>query len=306
MKRDTLGRIILDDYELMDYNIIGRKEKQWLSKNNQKYLFKTNAINYEIYAEMIAAELAKQCGFETASYDLAIYQGKTGIVTPSFLNFGDIIINGENYLEGAKEIAAQNNIILDFKENSIENILNAVALQDPNSDIFSILKSLFQMFCFDLLILESDRNKTNWSMIRDINGNLRVAPIYDCSTMARLNTDVESLVKRIYSIDQIYNITDKINFSLKLTNNGSDNYFEEFSKLCEMYPKDVKDIIEQIKKLDIDKAFSDIETRVNKDLNDKNFEIPIWIKIWCNKAIGTRQKELINLYNNNLKSTNKL
>ena len=94
-----------------------------------------------------------------------------------------------------------------------------MALQDPNSDIFGILKSLFQMFCFDLLILESDRNKTNWSMIRDINGNLRVAPIYDCSTMARLNTDVESLVKRIYSIDQIYNITDKINFSLKLTNN---------------------------------------------------------------------------------------
>ena len=46
--------------------------------------------------------------------------------------------------------------------------------------------------------------------------------------------------------------------------------------------------------------------RVNNDLNDKNFEIPIWIKIWCNKAIRTRQKELINLYNNNLKSTKKL
>jgi hypothetical protein len=123
MKRDSFGRIILDDYEELNHNIIGRKEKVWLKKDDNKYLFKCGASNYEIYAELIAEQLALQCGFETASYDIATYQGKTGVVTPSFLKFGDIIISGDKYLANARDIAMQNNIKLDLTYNTIENII---------------------------------------------------------------------------------------------------------------------------------------------------------------------------------------
>lgn len=58
MKRDKFGRVLLDDFEVLNYNIMGRKEKVWLCKNDKKYLFKTGSSFYEIYAEIIAAELA--------------------------------------------------------------------------------------------------------------------------------------------------------------------------------------------------------------------------------------------------------
>ena len=72
MKRDNEGRIILDDLKIVNNYVEGRKPKIWLSDGKNLYLFKTHAINYENYAELIASELAKQCGLNTASYDLAI------------------------------------------------------------------------------------------------------------------------------------------------------------------------------------------------------------------------------------------
>ena len=126
--KDELGRIVLDNYLPLNHYTTGRKEKMWLIKDGQKYLFKTGATNYEILAELIAEKLAKQCGFPTAEYRFAIYKGKTGVVTPSFLKKGEIIITGDEYITHAKEIAKQNNINLDFKGNTVENILNACAL----------------------------------------------------------------------------------------------------------------------------------------------------------------------------------
>lgn len=305
MKRDSFGRVLLDDFKVIDNNIIGRKEKTWLLKDGKKYLFKCGASNYEIYAELIASELAKQCGFETAEYDLAVHNGKTGVVTPSFLKFGDIIISGDKYLSNAQDIAIQNNINLRFENNSIENIMNAVAFQDPNSDISELMLALMKIFCFDIAILECDRNKTNWSIIRDKNGEIRMAPIYDCSTMARMNTDIESLVNSLKSPGQIYNITDEIQFDLKITNDSNENFFDEFSKLCDMFLEHVQIVMEGIEKIDTDLAIESVEQKINTDLKQDKFEIPYVVKIWLRKSIMSRKQDLINIYNNKRKRGSK-
>ena len=67
MIRDNEGRIILDNLKEVDYYTEGRKPKIWLSDGQNLYLFKMHAMNYENYAELIASELAKQCGLETAT-----------------------------------------------------------------------------------------------------------------------------------------------------------------------------------------------------------------------------------------------
>ncbi len=304
MKRDSLGRIQLDDFTPLNNNIIGRKEKIWLSKNGERYLFKCGASNYEIYAELIAEELAHQCGFETAKYELATYKGKTGVVTPSFLRFGDIIISGDKYLSNAKDIAIQNNINLDFSENNIENIMNAFAFQDPNSDISELMLALMKIFCFDLVIMESDRNKTNWSVIRSRNGIIKLAPIYDCSTMARMNTDIDSLVNNLSNSNQVFNITDSIKFDLKINNQSSDNFFEEFEKLCEMFPNELTIIMDGIKNIDTDMAIKRVEDRINNDLEQKNFEIPYNVKFWLRKSIMTRKIDMQNIYNRKIGKNN--
>lgn len=304
MKRDNQGRLILDDFKKLNNYIAGRKEKIWLEYNDRKYLFKTGASNYEVYAEIIAAELAKQCGFKAAEYDVAVLDGKTGVITPSFLKNGDIIISGHQYLENAKAIAIQNNIGMDFRENSVENILNALALQEVSDDAPEvILFRLIQMWCFDIAIMESDRNNTNWSLIRKMNGSIELAPIYDCSTMARMNTDIENLLHNLRYDYQVYDIIDSIQYSLKLNNNGHDNYYEDFEYLCLHFQNEIEDIIYSLDKMDIDKAINDITNRINADLNDPIFEIPYVVNLWLNKVIGTRVTTMKKIFENSKKKS---
>ena len=98
MKRDNEGRIILDNFKKIDDYVEGRKRKQWLISteegNETKYLFKYDSINYELYSELIASELAKQIGLEAANYDLATLNGINGLLTQSFLRQGDILVSG--------------------------------------------------------------------------------------------------------------------------------------------------------------------------------------------------------------------
>lgn len=282
----------------LNHYITGRKEKIWLKKDGQSFLFKTGATNYEILAELISEKLAKQCGFPTAEYRLAIYKGKIGVVTPSFLKKGEIIVTGDEYITHAKEIAKQNNINLEFKYNSVENLLNACALQDTNANLSQILFQLLTIYCFDLTIMESDRNLTNISIIKDLKGNIKIAPIYDCSTMAKMNTNIDSLVSNIRDDSHVYNITDNISYALKLSDDDSLNFMNEFSKLCEMFPKEVSIIIEGIAKIDVDEAILEVENDIQT--NQNNFAIPFNVKYWLRKAITYRKNDLLNIYHKSI------
>ena len=301
MKRDKEGRLIVDDYEKLDDYIIGRKKKIWLSKDGKKYLFKGGSTNYEIYAELISYELAKQCGFKCAFYDLAILDGITGIITPSFLKKGDIIISGEQYLNNTRSIAMQNNLKMTFKENSIENILNAIAIQEGNAEDIAeiILFRLLEMWCFDLAIMESDRNSTNWSLIRSFKGNISLAPIYDCSTMCMMNNDVENIVTNLSStrdMNTFYNLIDSIKYSLKINNNCSENLYEDFTFICNAFPNEIEEILYRMNNIDVLKAIDNIETRINNETPDGKFEYPRYVSYWLNKAITARLETMNSIF----------
>ena len=182
--------------------------------------------------------------------------------------------------------------------------MNAFAFQDPNSDISELMLALMKIFCFDLVIMESDRNKTNWSVIRSRNGIIKLAPIYDCSTMARMNTDIDSLVNNLSNSNQVFNITDSIKFDLKINNQSSDNFFEEFEKLCEMFPNELTIIMDGIKNIDTDMAIKRVEDRINNDLEQKNFEITYNVKFWLRKSIMTRKIDMQNIYNRKIGKNN--
>lgn len=301
--RDDKGRIILNDYKRVNDYIAGRKKKIWLSKDGKKYLFKTGGSNYEIYAELIACELAKQCGFSTAFYDLAILDGESGVLTPSFLKPGNIIIGGDQYFSNVRNVAVQNNMCFDFRKNSIDNILSAVAINESGYDDIAeiILFRLLQLWSFDLAIMESDRNSTNWSLIRNVNGFLTLAPIYDCSTMCMLNNDVYSLQSNLRSEFQIYNIIDSIQYSLKLRNDGVDNMYDDFSFLCYSFPNEMYDIIECLCKMDVYKAIDNINSRISSEMNSGSFEIPYFIGTWVNKLIKFRLETLKSIFENTKK-----
>ena len=294
MLRDDKGRLLLDEYQKLDDYIIGRKKKIWLLNDKKKYLFKTGGSNYEIYAELISCELARQCGFPSAFYDLAILDGDTGVLTPSFLKKGDIIISGDQYLNNARVISLQNNLNMSFRENSIENILNAVAIQEGHLDDVPevILFRLLELWCFDLAIMESDRNNTNWSLIRNINGNISLAPIYDCSTMCMMNNNIESILSGLSYFmcdNKLYNLIDSIKYSLKVSNNSSDNFYENFESICKSFPNEVEEIMYCLERIDVLSAIDNINSRINVN---NSFEFPLSVGFWLNKAISARLKTM--------------
>ena len=289
IKRDEKGRYILDSFEATNNYIIGRKEKKWLRYKNHEYLFKSETINYEMYAELIASELASQCSLPVAKYDLAIYNGKIGVVTPSFLRHGEIINSGRQYLEDAKEIAIQNNLDISFSINSIDNILMALSIKENlNSIDFEVmLMRLIELWCFDLAILESDRNSTNWGIIKSYAG-IKLSPIYDCSNMAKLNTNINDSINNLYFSSQLAALVDSIGYSLKYDNDINGNFYIDFEKVCESYTDVVEDILYRLERMDIDKAIKDIEDRTNSEMENPTFEVPSIVGIWLNKLIKDR------------------
>lgn len=146
--------------------------------------------------------------------------------------------------------------------------------------------------------MESDRNLTNISIIKDLKGNIKIAPIYDCSTMAKMNTNIDSLVSNIRDDSHVYNITDNISYALKLSDDDSLNFMNEFSKLCEMFPKEVSIIIEGIAKIDVDEAILEVENDIQT--NQNNFAIPFNVKYWLRKAITYRKNDLLSIYHKSI------
>ena len=305
MIRDNEGRLILDNLKVVENYIEGRKPKVWLSDGKKLYLFKMHAMNYENYAELIASELAKQCGFQTATYDLAIYKGQTGIVTPNFLNPYDIIISGEEILNDANKIAKRNNLEINLN-NSLDSIVIALNLRYSFTNTNEIIESLICMWCFDILISESDRNVNNWSIISNKSG-IKLAPIYDCSTMAFLNNDISSYVNRLYSYNTILNMLDSLKLSMHYRKDlENSSIFTQFEALCRENIEFVKPIIEKLIKTNVGDAIKSIEERHNKDkIGDKPFEIPAIVGIWTEKIIELRKKDMLNILNKVLKEENK-
>lgn len=110
----------------------GARNKFWF--NDCKYMFKEIFEgSYEDYAELISSELAKEFGIECSTYDLAICDGKLGVITKNFVNedlgeeliSGTVIINEvyQMYILPLQEICAKYFAILD-KFNIKDNFSN--------------------------------------------------------------------------------------------------------------------------------------------------------------------------------------
>lgn len=292
--RNNKGQIILDDYKQLDNAFTrGRKQKIWLEKNGVKYLFKYGASNYEIWAELLTTVLAKQCDFEVAEYELATYKGNVGVVTKDFKKEGELIISGDRFIKSIQEILEENNINHDIKGNSIENIMFAIGtynLQQPTPDLF---QQILNIWAFDGLVLESDRNSTNWSVLKQ-NNSLRFAPIYDCSTMAMLNNDISYYISSARLESDFLKITDQVQCALKLYNSSEGNFLKDFDLLCQKYPEQSEEIIEAIKKIDVQLAIDSIERKINCNGADEHLD---WkVQYWITKVIELRRRDMISIF----------
>lgn len=288
--------IIIDDSfrKIEGAKLKGRKPKYKFTKNGMLSIFKFGANNYEIYAELIAEELGNQMGIDMAHYELAIYNGIRGVLTPLFLNDKEeLIISTYSLNDAAQKICEENSINVKLKSNTIPNIVQSACIYDSRLDSEALTYELMKRWVFYGLIMESDKNSTNISFIKNNNKTLRLSPDYDNSTMARMNENIGDFVEGMRHIP-IYNYTDQIKCVLKIYENESDNFLPSFKTFCEKYYSHCEKIMHSLNNIDVDAAIESVEY-----INE--IEVPWVVKYWLNKAINTRKYDMKNIYDSNKK-----
>ena len=140
------------------------------------------------------------------------------------------------------------------------------------------------------LIMESYKNSTNISFIKSVNEPLRLSPDYDNSTMARMNEDINGFLESMRFGRAIYNYTDAVKCSLKITDDDVDEFLPNFGTFVSKYPNIADSIMNSVKNVDVSSAIEYVEFQ-----ND--IEVPWNVKYWLEKAIDSRKNDMINIYN---------
>lgn len=222
----------------------GARNKFWF--NDCKYMFKEIFEgSYEDYAELISSELAKEFGIECATYDLAICDGKLGVITKNFVNedlgeeliSGTVIINEvyQMYILPLQEICAKYFAILD-KFNIKDNFSNIYKfeLQTKRKILKQILELISLLPVDNYTIIGLDNNSIEYLSSDELDDILfklnelfvNVNEMYDIDFMSYKNGIVKA--NNLFDLWSIMDIYCKVN-GFNLAN--ADDTIKKLSKL---------------------------------------------------------------------------
>ncbi|RKI40785.1 HipA-like protein [Corallococcus sp. AB004] len=182
---------------------LGSKPKFWfVDPNHKKWLFKRGRDN-EDWSEKVAEALAGHLGLPHAEVELAVCEGKPGIVSPSFLEPGDRLVHGNELL-----VKLDTSYPVDGRFHISEHTAEAVftALKQSQVKTWShcphALPESFDGYdlflgylLFDAWIGNSDRHHENWAVVQ--RGEQRMlSPTYDHgSSMGRNETEPRAMLR---------------------------------------------------------------------------------------------------------------
>lgn len=177
---------------------LGTKQKFWfLDAGGRLCLFKYGREGTgEDWAEKIAAELCGLLQLPHASYDLAEFGGKRGVVTPSFSPAGGRLVFGNEILsyaisgyDTAPRHHRQHHTVgrvIAFLSN--ENILPPLGWERP-AQLNSAASVFLGYLMLDALIGNQDRHDENWGVLT-LEGHIYLQPTFDhASSLGRNESD---------------------------------------------------------------------------------------------------------------------
>lgn len=202
---------------------LGTKPKFWFSRSDgSDWLFKEGRPSTgEDWAEKVACELCGLIGLPHADYDLALWRGRRGVVSPSFVPPDGRLDHGNELIAQAVEDYPKKQFFR-VSEHTLDLVLDLVGedvVKTPRGfaetpklrtggDVF------VGYLMLDAWISNQDRHHQNWGLVR-MYGSTLLAPSYDHASSlgrnesdeerrARLDTrdagrSVEAYVRRAYS-----------------------------------------------------------------------------------------------------------
>ncbi len=222
------------DIEIKNYRHFGRG--MTFSYNGEDYYYKTLKDIDNIYNEILAKKIADKIGIACCEYYLASFEDNLGSVSKMF--------SKEHYY--SMSTILQTVYGLDQNRNNIEDI-NYILDEYHSVDTSERLKKeLIDIFLFDALIGNCDRNSDNYGLI--IDDNIRFAPLYDNENMLSdygiYDGDYSLEISRNNNGNMLYKLLDNNEYAIERLKNtlyvieedSLEEIFEELSNYYEINP----------------------------------------------------------------------
>lgn len=213
-------------------------KKILFSYRGKKYYFKISKSLDSIYNELIACKIAKKMNLPCCEYYPAEHNGFVGVAS--------------EYYEDKKAITMEEYLKSKFGSNiHIHNNLTeltACFYTDFSEEVaLRLTTELTNIFIFDAIIGNSDRNSTNYMIIID-GENTRLAPVFDNENML----DDHAIYDGDYSLgvdERDYNDGDKFNVLYKFLDRADDETFNRFVAALRLISNDsITEIFDEISK----------------------------------------------------------
>lgn len=195
----------------------------WLIIDGEKYYFKPEEKSYR---ELISYHVAKRLNIDAVFYDLARFNGQTGVISKNYCKTDCKYIKGYDILEEYFENHFGDLIVMGFdptisvghvRMNKLNNLeIITCALKDRYKDKINIDEVMYQfilLFIFCILTIQKDKTPQNWDIEEGIE-SVSLIPVMDnalsfgdpattkvsiSSNIATSGTSIEECLKQFLS-----------------------------------------------------------------------------------------------------------
>jgi hypothetical protein len=196
--------LVVDSLPIIGDEQLGSKNKFWFLQGQERWLFKeSRAGTGEDWSEKIAAEVARLANVSAAAVDLAIFRGRVGSASRSFIARDDESLVHGNEVLGGQILGYDQYKKLHQSGHTLENIGAAIAeVFELTDEREAAQRSLAQYFTLDALIGNTVRHHENWGLLvsferqdeDDYDLSIQVAPSFDhASSLGRELNDEKRL-----------------------------------------------------------------------------------------------------------------
>lgn len=192
---------------------LGTKEKFWFQHQDLGLcLFKkARPRTGEAWSEKIASELCELIQLPHAIYELASFDDRRGVITPSFIpKEGSLILGNEVLSRLIKDYPQTQDLPSQHTVSQVLEVLSSHALHlpinwTPLDGVTNPDEVFVGYLMLDAWISNTDRHHENWGIVRIADG-LYLAPTYDhAACLGQLLTD-EERERRLTTKDSGYSI----------------------------------------------------------------------------------------------------